>query len=940
MAGTDSTTDDSVWNDPYLAWQQGTSTPADASGMQPGIGVPISALDQAPPQDVASYANTHIPIDLSQPGPGEPGYVAPAAPSVAMPASSPDMAAPNDQIPLGTFDAQGNLVPAVDGPYTTTLDPKQEQAFQTWRKDNKVPFDASAKSDYDMRGFYQALTTGDPRATTAINPNDGRLHFPDTWKTPNHATFSNESIYATPAAPSWQGNKLVDRNGNVVADETTPVTTPGVSIGTPSLSAMLGGPVTSPDQVSPGAAPPPTSGPITSPDQAVNAGATQLVQPGATLPGSPVTRPSQLDAPSMWPSIADVAAPSGPSVDLSADAAYRDFVSGKSSPDQRQIDLGRMTPDQQEQAVLKMTPEERIAYGANLEKAATLKSAADHLNLEHQNLLAAKANLDDFQAATVKANAETQQNVAAAMALSQRSAGAKLSTTQKFGGYAASIISGMLNPTGPNQGIAAIQKAIDNSVDEQKADIANQWRGVETKQGAIATELARHGDLYKAQETYRIAGYQGAINGLVDEQQKYVVGGTTQLKIASTIDQLHGLQQQAAQNLADHNLNNAINERKSMREDATLAETIRHNMADEGLKAAKGKGGVGGIEGVPLTKAQLAAQLPKGAWIPDLQPGQTMTLKDYGKVAEIGGHGLEAAGKQVSNAETASKDTVSAPIAGVGFAPMTTADGNVWRPPEKFKEMLSGAARVNDHANQLARDIATLGGSSDTLNSADNQKVRADFKALILGMHEAEKIEGFRPGTADMLQEMLGGASPTSLVRDARAGILRARDNVNSDLNVEAKVGNYDGPPIQFADTSRVMAHGANVTIKDQYNERRIVAAPGKDATPAEQDQGYTNQQEQFAFAQAGALAHGSPDAQDAARATLQQIAQHGGTAEYRDLAQTILAKSDPSAPKLSPDERRMKREMDDEDRKKTEEKASVRARANDARATAGAVGD
>ena len=31
---------------------------------------------------------------------------------------------------------------------------------------------------------------------------------------------SNESMYATPLAPHWEGDKLVDWRGNVIADET------------------------------------------------------------------------------------------------------------------------------------------------------------------------------------------------------------------------------------------------------------------------------------------------------------------------------------------------------------------------------------------------------------------------------------------------------------------------------------------------------------------------------------------------------------------------------------------------------------------------------------------------------------------------------------------------------------------------------------------------
>ena len=130
---------------------------------------------------------------------------------------------------LTNFFETGKLPPRpeplqIGRKYVTELPPDQEQAFQAWAAKNKVPWQDTPNADYDMRGFWSALQVGDPRAATAINPADKRLHFPDTWKTPYHATFSNESQYAAgrPDAPHWQGNVLVAPDGRVVADERTP----------------------------------------------------------------------------------------------------------------------------------------------------------------------------------------------------------------------------------------------------------------------------------------------------------------------------------------------------------------------------------------------------------------------------------------------------------------------------------------------------------------------------------------------------------------------------------------------------------------------------------------------------------------------------------------------------------------------------------------------
>jgi hypothetical protein len=103
---------------------------------------------------------------------------------------------------------------AKPGPYVTKLNPAESIAFDSWLGASKAPYDPSPNADYDLPGFWKAQISGDPRASQA-----GNGHFPDLWKTPAHKTFSNQSIYAKPNAPHWQGNRLIDQNGNVVADE-------------------------------------------------------------------------------------------------------------------------------------------------------------------------------------------------------------------------------------------------------------------------------------------------------------------------------------------------------------------------------------------------------------------------------------------------------------------------------------------------------------------------------------------------------------------------------------------------------------------------------------------------------------------------------------------------------------------------------------------------
>lgn len=69
-------------------------------------------------------------------------------------------------------------------PNDTRLSPQDERKFQEWAGRAGRLRDLM---DYDMRGAWQS------NAGQA-----GNGHYPDTYKKPNHPTFSRESQYSTP----------------------------------------------------------------------------------------------------------------------------------------------------------------------------------------------------------------------------------------------------------------------------------------------------------------------------------------------------------------------------------------------------------------------------------------------------------------------------------------------------------------------------------------------------------------------------------------------------------------------------------------------------------------------------------------------------------------------------------------------------------------------
>lgn len=88
-----------------------------------------------------------------------------------------------DERQSGNIFAQANPMQN----YNTPLKRAQEAAFALWLRKSGRERDLE---DYDLRGAWKA------NAKAA-----GNGHLPDTWKKPNHPTFSNESIYAGPQTP-------------------------------------------------------------------------------------------------------------------------------------------------------------------------------------------------------------------------------------------------------------------------------------------------------------------------------------------------------------------------------------------------------------------------------------------------------------------------------------------------------------------------------------------------------------------------------------------------------------------------------------------------------------------------------------------------------------------------------------------------------------------
>jgi hypothetical protein len=97
-------------------------------------------------------------------------------------------------------------------PFDTTLSKDDEFLFQQWlsKASSLRGRDVSKDlNDYDLRGYW--LMTGSKLKDITVG------HLPDTYKKPNHPTFSEESIYSDEknAGGKWKGNTFIPSPTNL-----------------------------------------------------------------------------------------------------------------------------------------------------------------------------------------------------------------------------------------------------------------------------------------------------------------------------------------------------------------------------------------------------------------------------------------------------------------------------------------------------------------------------------------------------------------------------------------------------------------------------------------------------------------------------------------------------------------------------------------------------
>lgn len=455
-----------------------------------------------------------------------------------------------------------------------------------------------------------------------------------------------------------------------------------------------------------------------------------------------------------------------------------------------------------ERAVQAMTPDEYELFKARREAIALSKKteAEHHAQLENERRL--REDLDIQRSAIAKSEADSRDLGERAKVLASTKINPdRYRQTRGIGGAIRDIASVFLTGLGGNAqlGVQMFDNRIQRDIAAQTADIENGWRGINAERGAIADEYARHGDLYRAQETYRIAAFQAQINHIQTDLQQYDPLGARAIRGRDALEQLHAAQGAALQAFQDKQFKNhldatktAIDLRKQQFEEYKFQEQQRAKAAAAG-KATK-------LEDMPLTREQLRTMFP-GAEIPEGMP--PMTMKQAKAFAETGRSFKEFAksGEEVSKIRRENAPEQLALQQGV--EQLKDVNGN----PLKFikNEKVADAYEASDNAVRLLDELIALredyGGSTDLMKSPEWRRAHVKFANLLLNQKTRDQLGALTGSDIELEAKKLGTNDPTEW-RDPRPGLIEARNQIvegmNTTLRSQApgqKPARWDPPP-------------------------------------------------------------------------------------------------------------------------------------------------
>ena len=387
------------------------------------------------------------------------------------------------------------------------------------------------------------------------------------------------------------------------------------------------------------------------------------------------------------------------------------------------------------------------------------------------------------------------------------------------GGLLVGLIGGLFSGKSGSDSAAgavnALNAAINRGIEAQKTELANKRESISMRKGLVAEEFARHGNMFRAQETVRLAALKRADDELATQQQNYAVGGTTELRIAGLRGGVQGQIDTSRRAIQRQDRDNYLKEYKVIQEDRQIDETRRQHR-DENAR------GWASIAEQRAARAQ-AAQFKQDEKLTERADKEAERDRQFAigapgriEIAPDGKPVVGPDGKPVIKYG----DFINAPLPG-------EAVGKPWRIADaQERAKMTNQINVATELNQIYGRIRDLrvksGGASAVFNDNDFQELeQLGARVLVLTKKGTEGMSS----DEDMgwLGKVAGTKDITSF-RDQAKRLEVAQARTNAALDNAMRTARYTGPPIQLAGSGPTTT---NTPEEDKL--QKLIEKPGSD---------------------------------------------------------------------------------------------------------------
>jgi hypothetical protein len=392
------------------------------------------------------------------------------------------------------------------------------------------------------------------------------------------------------------------------------------------------------------------------------------------------------------------------------------------------------------------------------------------------------------------------------------------STGQQLALGLAAIISGqqgLMSGRGGNDTFAMMDKMIAADIASQKFEIQSGRRSLDQQEGLVAKLYQASGDLHEAQETARIATYNGLSADISAQMAAMDPEGTQFREMEMRKRQMAAAAGAAMKQVEKETRAEAIEnfefdvkvqendrkEREMLRKEALANATLAKTAEDVRLLRRKGRGGPGRPK-VKVGSVDEQAKLIASGYQPWKDASGLRVPAPGPEAAALRAKAPSDVKSQTAAAELRIKKqkagelVVSDPSR--KGAPFINEDGTVFEAKttderKRLTEKMGLAQKAQNAVDKMKAIRAKGGGSSEIIKSKEYQQMMQLVTKVDLENAVAMGLGAISADDFTHLKNLRGGADATSFIYDAMPGLEAMAQGFADDVNIDMRGQEYTG---------------------------------------------------------------------------------------------------------------------------------------------------